>query len=235
MKAKQRILLKLTGTLLDPQHATLIRNVLENLITLQETHQLGIVIGGGNFFRGREHGASLGLRPAAGHTVGMLATMMNGVILKDLMSQKGIRARLLTALTCDAVAHTIRQDAIDDACAADEVIIFAGGTGNPFFTTDTNAIMRALQMQADAVWKATTIDGIYTNDPRVDANATILKHLTHQNAIERAVGIMDTTALTLAQEHRIPIRVFTLFETNALLKAAQSPNIGSIIETKDTL
>jgi uridylate kinase len=235
MKAKQRILLKLTGTLLNPQHATFIRNVLDNVITLQKTHQFGIVIGGGNFFRGREHGTPLGLRPAAGHTAGMLATMMNGVILQDLMTQAGIRARLLTALTCDAVAQTIRQDVIDDARAADEIIIFAGGTGNPFFTTDTNAIMRALQMQADAVWKATTIDGIYTNDPRIDANATILKHLTHQNAIERAVGIMDTTALTLAQEHKIPIRVFALFQTNALLNAAQSPHIGSIIETKDTV
>jgi uridylate kinase len=235
MKAKKRILLKVTGTLLDSQHVSLIQCVLDNVKTLSTTHQFGIVIGGGNFFRGRQHGTALGLRPAAGHSVGMLATLMNGIILKDLMIQTGIRARLLTAIACDAIAQPINQDAIDDAVTANETLIFAGGTGNPFFTTDTNAIMRALQMQADEVWKATNIDGVYTADPRVHNTATIIKRLSHQDAIDRTLGIMDTTALTLAKEYKIPIRVFTLFQNNALLEAAQSPDIGSIIETKDTV
>ena len=235
MKAKKRILLKLTGTLLDPQHTTLIKSVLDNINALSETHQFGIVIGGGNFFRGRQHGAALGLRPAAGHSVGMLATLMNGVMLKDLMIQAGIPARLLTAIPCETIAQSINQDAIDDADAANEILIFAGGTGNPFFTTDTNAVMRALQMQADEVWKATNVDGVYTSDPRIEKTATIIKRLTHQDAIDRTLGIMDITALTLAKEYKIPIRVFTLFQNNALLETAQSPDIGSIIETKDTL
>lgn len=235
MTGNKRILLKLTGTLLEPQHGALIKNMLENLNALRATHQFGIVIGGGNFFRGRTQGAALGLRPTAGHTVGMLATLMNGVILKDLMLQMGIKARLLAAQPCPAVAQLICQDAIDDACAAGEVIIFAGGTGNPFFTTDTNAIMRALQMQAHEVWKATTIDGVYTADPHTDTTATKLTRLTHQDALDRELGIMDLTALTLAKEYKIAIRVFTLFQNNALLEAAQSSNIGSIIETKDTL
>ncbi len=155
-------------------------DVLDNLNSLRETHQFGIVIGGGNFFRGHQQGNAFGLRPTAGHTVGMLATLMNGVILKDLMVQAGIRARLLTALACDAVAQPINQSAIDDGFNADEILIFAGGTGNPFFTTDTNAIMRALQIQAHEVWKATNIDGIYTADPHTHTNATIIKRITHQ-------------------------------------------------------
>jgi len=235
MKARQRILLKLTGMLLEPQHEPLITNVLENLAALRNTHQFGIVIGGGNFFRGRQHSNALGLRPTAGHTIGMLATLMNGVILKDRMLQAGIPAHLLTAIACDEVAQPISQHAIDNARNNDETIIFAGGTGNPFFTTDTNAILRALQMQADEVWKATNVDGIYTADPHTDTSATIIKQLTHQDALDRKIGIMDTTALTLAQEYKIPIRVFTLFQPNALLEIAQSPHIGSIIETKDTL
>jgi uridylate kinase len=235
MKGNKRILLKITGTLLEPQHGALIKNMLENLNVLHATHQFGIVIGGGNFFRGRTQGTALGLRSTAGHTVGMLATLMNGVILKDLMLQMGIKARLVTALPCPTIAQPICQDAIDDACAAGETIIFAGGTGNPFFTTDTNAIMRALQMQAYEVWKATTIDGVYTADPRIDATAKKLTQLTHQDALDRALGIMDLTALTLAKEYKIAIRVFTLFQNDALLEAAQSPHIGSIIETKDTV
>lgn len=235
MNGKKRILLKVTGTLLDPQHSTLIDQLLQNLITLHDTYHFGIVIGGGNFFRGGQHGKTFALRPATGHAIGMLATVMNGLILKDRMEQVGLRTRLLSALSCDTLAHPISQDAIDAAYAADEIIIFAGGTGNPFFTTDTNAVLRALQTGADAVWKATNVDGIYTADPRTNANATLITKLSHQDAIDRMIGIMDMTALTLAQEYNIPIRVFTLFKPNALLEAAHTTNIGSIIETKDTL
>lgn len=221
--------------LLDQQHAPLISTVIDNLITLRNTHQFGIVIGGGNFFRGHQHGKMLKIRPAAGHSVGMLATLMNGIILKDRMLQAGIPATLLTAIPCNTVAQPVNQDLIDSARTTDDMLIFVGGTGNPFFTTDTTAILRALQMGAHEVWKATNVDGIYDADPRIDTSAQFIPRLTHQEALDRAVGIMDATALTLAHEHRMPIRVFNLLNPDALLAIAQSPDIGSIIETKDTL
>lgn len=235
MQTIKRILLKLTGEFLTVDHAARLDNLLKNIAALRKTHQFGIVVGGGNFFRGHQHGSAFGLRTTAGHTVGMLATLMNGTILHDRMTQAGIPARILSALSCENIAEPLSQQSIDRACDAGDVIIFAGGTGNPFFTTDTNAIIRALQMQADAVWKATKVDGIYTADPHVDTKATMLPRLTHEEAIQRAIGIMDATALTLAQEQNMPIRVFNLFDHNALLTAAQTADIGSIIETKDTL
>jgi uridylate kinase len=235
MHPKKRILLKITGMLLEQQHAPLISAVIDNLITLRNTHQFGIVIGGGNFFRGHQHGKALGMSPAAGHSVGMLATLMNGIIFKDRLLQAGIPAKLLSAVPCDTIAHPINQDLIDSAQAHDDMLIFAGGTGNPFFTTDTNAILRALQMDAHEVWKATNVDGIYSADPRTNPDATFIPHLTHQEALDRALGIMDATALTLAQAHKVSVRVFNLLKPNALLAITQSPDIGSIIETKGYL
>lgn len=234
MHSKKRVLLKITGMLLTEEHTSLICTVIENLISLRNTHQFGIVMGGGNFFRGAKHGKALGITPAAGHSVGMLATLMNGIILKDRLHQAGISARLLSAVPCDTVAYPINQDLIDTAPIKDDILIFAGGTGNPFFTTDTNAVLRALQMGAHEVWKATNVDGIYSEDPRTNANAKLIPRLTHQEALDRALGIMDKTALTLAQEHKISIRVFNLLKPDALRAIAQSPDIGSIIEPKDT-
>lgn len=235
MHPKKRVLLKITGMLLDQEHAPLINAVIDNIVTLRKTHQIGIVMGGGNFFRGHQHGKALGISPAAGHSVGMLATLMNGIILKDRMNHAGIPVKLLSAIPCDTVAYPINHDLIDTALMHDDMLIFAGGTGNPFFTTDTNAILRALQMGAHEVWKATNVDGIYTADPRSNPDATFISRISHKDALDRALGIMDATALTLAHEHRMPIRVFNLLKPNALLAIAQSPDIGSIIEPKDTL
>jgi len=234
MDTKKRILLKLTGEVfLAPDkslNATTINAVIGQLKKLSDTHQFGIVVGGGNFFRGSLHGASLNMRAAIGHQVGMLATMMNGLILKDLIAQQGLDPELLSAVPCPEVGASISQQAIDKVLSLNQLLIFTGGTGNPFFTTDTTAVLRGLQIGADEIWKGTNVDGIYDCDPRKNPNAQMLKSVSFAQALDKNLGIMDATAYALAQQHKQKIRVFNIFAPEALIKAAQDNSFGSIIQ-----
>ena len=233
--SKKTILLKLTGEVFLSSStrtldATLINSLAHQIRELSSEYYFGIVIGGGNFFRGNVQGKALGLSPSVGHQIGMLATVMNGLIIKDLFEHQGIPSAVFCALPSSEIGITISQQAINNAIEKGTCMIFTGGTGNPFFTTDTTAIVRALQMQADMVWKATQVDGIYDADPRQQQNARLLKKISFKEVLENNLKIMDSTAFTLAREHRLPIRVFNIFHENALLKAAQSTDFGSIIE-----
>ncbi|HLE76194.1 MAG TPA: uridine monophosphate kinase [Candidatus Babeliales bacterium] len=230
---KKRILLKLTGEIFLAKDGT---STPENVLTiihqikeLSDSFQFGIVIGGGNFFRGSQHGVKMGIRSPVGHQIGMLATMMNGLMLKDLFEQHGLSAELLCAMPSPEIGKPISQQSINGSLKKGEILIFTGGTGNPFFTTDTTAILRALQIQADEIWKGTSIDGVYSADPKKDASAHKIETLTFEYAIKQHLGIMDLTAYAMAEQHDETIRIFDIFSPNALLKAARDPEFGSTI------
>lgn len=231
---RTKVLLKLTGTLfLDTQKqlcADAITTVIAQLKQLRTTHQFGIVVGGGNFFRGNQHGKKLGIQAAVGHQVGMLATMMNGLILKNLVEQSGLSAALFCAMPSPEVGKPISQQTINDALKQCDVLIFTGGTGNPFFTTDTNAVLRALQIGADVVWKGTNVDGVYDRDPNTDSSAQKLQTLSFADALKQNIGIMDLTAYALAHQHHKKIRIFDIFAKDALIHAAHDATFGSLIE-----
>lgn len=234
MKNKKRVLLKLTGRVLSSSKgqgldSETVKNIAKQIKELKETHHFAIVIGGGNILRGDEQGMQMGLRPAVGHQAGMLATIINGIILKDIFEQHGLEAEALASICCPQICQTSSQDKIDKALKQEKIIIFVGGTGAPFFTTDTNTIVRALQVGAKEVWKGTDVDGVYTSDPKKDKDAKLLKKTTYADAISKKLGIIDATALVMAEKHGLPIRVFTIFEKNTLGKASQDKDFGSLI------
>lgn len=221
-----KVLLKLTGNVLD-HGPELVEHIAAQLTQLDSV--VGIVIGGGNFFRGARQSTDLHIKEQTGHAVGMLATVMNGLIVQDLFEQAGIATAHFSALPCDMVALPLSPQALNDALNNKQCLIFSGGTGNPYFSTDTTAVVRALQINADQVWKATKVDGIYSADPATNPSAKVLKHITYKEALTRNLGIMDTTAFTLAQEHSLPIKVFNIFKNDALIHAFNDPNYGSMI------
>lgn len=234
MDLKKRILLKISGEILLSSDNTRpcaekISSVISQIKQLKKSHQFGIVIGGGNFFRGSQHGKALGLGSAAGHAVGMLATAMNSLIVQDICKQHQVDVTILSSFFCPSVGDTISQHTIDQALDNNQLIIFAGGTGNPFFTTDTSAVLRALQIGASEVWKGTNVDGIYSADPRIHREAQLLKSVSYNQALKQRYGIMDSTAYAMAQEHALPIRIFNLSHKDSLIDVARNQDIGSII------
>jgi uridylate kinase len=176
---------------------------------------IGVVVGGGNVLRGVETSAQGVSRPTA-DSMGMLATVMNALVLEAALERAGAPARAMSALSMPQVCETYeRQRALrhlDDK----RIVVFAGGTGNPFFTTDTTAVLRAAEIDAQAVLKATNVDGVYSADPKKDPKATRYERLTHREAIERDLKVMDSTAFALARENRIPIIVFSIREQGAI-------------------
>lgn len=235
MKSKQTILLKLTGEILSmtPHHSidgSMVRTIAQQIRQLSQTHYFGIVIGGGNFFRGNKQGTALGLSPSVGHQIGMLATMMNGLIVKDIFEQQGVCSTLFSAIPSSEIGIPISNQAIKSALDRGDCTIFSGGTGNPFFTTDTTAMLRGLQIEADYVWKGTNVDGIYTADPRIFPEAHMMKRVSYQDALNNNLKILDATAFVLAKEHNLKIRVFNIFKDNALINASQNEEFGSIVE-----
>jgi uridylate kinase len=234
--SKKTLLIKLTGEIfLSPDQSQVdsgfARAITKQIKQLLTCYTIGIVIGGGNFFRGRREGHALGLTPAISHQVGMLATVMNGLILYNLLEQEGVSSTLFTALEIPLVGKTASFQEITTAIHDSSCLIFTGGTGNPFFSTDTAAIVRALQMNASEVWKATNVDGVYTADPQKDPEATLLPKTTFTYALEHRLGIMDATALLLAQEHNLTLRIFSSFAHHALIHAAEDPAFGTTIVT----
>lgn len=231
---RTKILLKITGELFFNAERSELSNqylmpIIQQIKQLAGTHQFGIVVGGGNFFRGSIQGKQLGLSAGVGHQIGMLATMMNGLVLKDLLNQHAMPATVFCAQYMPEIGLAMNQEAIDHALQAGHTLIFVGGTGNPYFTTDTTAILRSLQIDACAVWKGTSVDGIYTADPRKNAHATYLPKVSYEQAIIEKLGIMDSAAYALAQEHKKVIRVFNIFLENSLVNAAHNPHFGSTI------
>jgi uridylate kinase len=234
MSLKKTILLKLTGELIPHTslglNADLIRSIGHQIKELLCDYNFAVVIGGGNFFRGAQQGPEVAITSQASHYVGMLATMMNGLIIKDIFEQLAINTTLFCGIDCPTVGLPISAQALQRAQKENSCILFAGGTGNPYFTTDTNAVLRALQLNAISLWKGTKVDGIYTADPRVDPCARFVPRLSYDKAISSKVGVMDLVAFALAQQHGLTIRIFNIFIENALLKAAADDRFGSTVQ-----
>ena len=230
---KKTILLKMSGelfTITDPETGGgSVRKIVTDIASLAQKIRLCLVIGGGNFFRGEQESKALDLPEDVGHEVGMLATIMNGKILQALLEQHGCAATILTALPSSGY-RAISHESIDTALAQNRVIIFVGGTGNPYFSTDTAAVIRGLQIGAWQLWKATKVDGIYDKDPRAHRDAKLFKSITYDEALNQKIGVMDLTAMTLAAKYKLPIRVFNLFASNALGNALNDPNFGSLLQ-----
>lgn len=231
---KKRILLKVTGeAFLAKDGKTLCADTLNALIAqikeLKNSHQFGIVVGGGNFFRGAKEGKILGMTPSSAHQVGILATMMNGIILKNLLELHEVKTTIFCAVECPTAGTPISQAGIASSLSKDNTMIFTGGTGNPFFTTDTNAILRGLQIEAHEIWKGTNVNGVYDKDPNRHADAQLLPHVTYRFALNNHLGIMDPSSFALAEQYQQTVRIFNIFEKNALIKAAQDQSFGSTI------
>jgi len=238
MDAKKNVLVKLTGELLlAADQRTLdgsrVRSFAQQIKQLMKTHRFSIVIGGGNFFRGKQQGPGLNMTVNTSHYVGMLATMMNGLILQDLFQQEGVACTIFSGIDCPSMGKPIAPQTIDQALKTDHCLLFTGGLGTPFFSTDTTAVVRALQVNAQEIWKATKVDGVYTDDPMKNSDAQLLKHITFAHALNQGLAIIDAPALALAQEHNLTVRVFSLFNNNALLHAAEDNSFGSRITNKD--
>lgn len=230
----KRIVLKLSGeALLGSERSgislqSLFRIAKELKKAVSKDIQIGIVVGGGNIWRGaRDQG--LGLERAISDNMGMLATLINALALQNSLEQVGISTRVMSAITAAHVAEPyIRRRAIRHM-EKGRIVVFAAGTGNPFFSTDTAAALRASEIGADMLLKATHVDGVYSGDPRLSSKVKLFKHLTLTEAIRLRLGVMDTTALALCRENNLSIRVFNLHKPNNIVKAIQGQNIGTLV------
>jgi uridylate kinase len=235
MPAKyKRILLKLSGEALMGDDAYGInRGVIERICQeVAEVNRLGvsqaIVIGGGNIFRGVAPAAQ-GMDRATADYMGMLATVMNALALGDALERAGVTARVQSALSIDAVAEPYIRNKALQYLEEGKVVVFAAGTGNPFFTTDTAAALRASEMNCDIVLKATKVDGVYTADPMKDKTATRYETLTFDEAIQRNLKVMDATALALCRDQSMPLKVFSIFKFGALKRVVMDENEGTLV------
>ena len=230
----KRILLKLSGEALlgersygvDPKRILAYSKEIKEIVDLGI--ELGIVIGGGNIFRGVS-GASNGIDRVQADYMGMLATIINGLALQSSLEELKVQTRLQTAFKIEAVAEPyIKRKAVRHL-EKKRVVIFGAGTGNPFFTTDSAAVLRAVEINADAILKGTRVDGIYNIDPEKNENAVKFKHLTYDEAINKKLKIMDSTAFTLSQENKLPIIVFNMNKPGNLKKIVEGSEIGTIV------
>lgn len=199
---------------------------------IHSVHQLGvqiaIVIGGGNIFRGMK-GTASGMERANADYMGMLATVMNAMALGDVLRQKGLQARVQSALRIDQVVEPYIRGKSLHYLADGKIVVFAAGTGNPFFTTDTAAALRGAEMGAQIVLKATKVDGIYSSDPKTNPGATRFERIHFDEAITKNLGVMDATAFALCRDQRLPINVFSIFKKGALKRVILGEDEGTLV------
>jgi uridylate kinase len=232
--AYKRILLKLSGEALmgddayGINRATIVRMVREIQEITQTGCEVAVVIGGGNIFRGVAGGA-VGMDRATADYMGMLATVMNALALGDTMRQEGMTSRVMSAISIDQVVEPYVRPKALQYLEEGKVVIFAGGTGNPFFTTDTAAALRGAEMGAQIMLKATKVDGVYTADPKKDPTATRYVHLTFDEAITRNLQVLDATAFALCRDQKLPIKVFSIFKAGALKRVVMGEDEGTLV------
>lgn len=228
----KRVLLKLSGealagasgTGIDPETVDRVVNQLVELS--KQKVQIGIVVGGGNFWRGRQ---GVAMNKVTADHMGMLATIMNSLALQDAIEKKGVHTRVQTALSIPEVAEPfiLRKALHHFECG--RVVIFACGTGNPYFTTDSGAALRAAEIKADVILMAKNVDGVYDSDPKTNKNAKKFDKLTYMDVINKNIAVMDFTSVTMCMENKIPIVAFGLAEENSIIRAASGDKIGTII------
>jgi uridylate kinase len=230
----KRVLLKLSGEALmgsrqygiDPLRLSEYANDIKE--ALAEGIQIAIVIGGGNIFRGVA-AASNGMDRVQGDHMGMLATVINGLALQSVLENEGVPTRLQSAIKINEVAEPfIRRKAMRHL-EKGRVVIFGGGTGNPYFTTDSAAVLRAIEIEADVILKGTRVDGIYTADPEKDASASKYSSISFDDVLKKGLKVMDTTAFTLSQENELPIIVFDMNKKGNLIKILSGEQIGTTV------
>jgi uridylate kinase len=231
----KRVLLKLSGEALagDNEHRIdekVVQAIAKAVFDVQKSGvEVALVIGGGNIYRGAD-GARMGMDRVSSDYMGMLATLINALALQNALEQQGAHTRVQSAIEMSKVAEPyIRRRALRHL-EKGRIVIFAGGTGNPYFTTDTAAALRAIEIGAGAILKATNVDGIYSADPKKDPKAKKFKSLTYIEAINRGLKVMDTTALTLCMENKLPIVVFSLHPPGNIRKAVGGEPIGTVVK-----
>ena len=231
----KRILLKLSGEALADEgghgvSSAMIGPLIEDLKSVRESGvQVGLVIGGGNIIRGTT-ASSLGIDRVSADYMGMLATVINALAVQNILENNGLDTRVVTAIRMEQLAEPyIRRRAIRHL-EKGRVVIFAAGTGNPYFSTDTAAVLRAIETESQVIVKATKVDGIYTSDPTVDKEAEFIPRLTYLDVLNKNIRVMDTTAITLCMENNLPIMVFNIKKKGALPRIIAGEMIGTIVE-----
>jgi len=231
----KRVLLKLSGEALMGDadfgiHPEVISRFAKEISELSaQGVELGIVIGGGNIFRGAGLAAS-GMDRVSGDHMGMLATVMNALALQDALEQHGAFCRVMSAIQINEVCEDyLRRRAIRHL-EKGRVVIFAAGTGNPFFTTDSAASLRAVEIGAELMLKATQVDGVYSADPRTNPDATLYSELSYDEVINKRLGVMDTTAVVMCQEQQMPLRVFDVHKAGNLTKIIYGEDVGTLVK-----
>lgn len=230
----KRILLKLSGEALmgtkqygiDPDRLAMYANEIKAVV--DKGIEVAIVIGGGNIYRGLA-GESNGIDRVQGDHMGMLATIINGLALQSALEDKRLDTRLQTAIKINEVAEPFIRRRAMRHLEKGRVVIFGGGTGNPYFTTDSAAVLRAIEIEADVILKGTRVDGIYTSDPEKDASATKFDSISFKDVLTKGLKVMDSTAFTLSQENELPIVVFDMNKPGNLLKVISGENIGTVV------
>lgn len=191
--------------------------------------EVGVVIGGGNIFRGIQQGPSWGMERTPADQAGMLATLINGIALQQALQQAGLEVRMMSALECPTIAERYQWQRAMGHLKKGRVVLFVGGTGHPYFTTDTTAALRACEIDADILLKATTrVDGIYNKDPRLHSDAVKYEHISFQEVLEQRLGILDLSAVTMCMSANIPIRVFNFYK-GSLLDALSEHPFGTVV------
>lgn len=228
-----RVLLKLSGEALmgnqqygiDPER---LNDYAEEIAEASKQAQIAIVIGGGNIFRGLQ-GASKGMDRIQGDYMGMLATVINSMALQSSLQSKGVKTALLSGVYIDRIADSMSSAKAIKLLEEGNVVIIGGGSGNPFFTTDTASALRAVEVRADIILKGTRVDGIYTADPEKDPTATKFNHITYDEAYNKNLKVMDLTAFTLCKENNMPMYVFDMNTKGNLLKVLNGEQIGTLV------
>ena len=230
----KRILLKLSGESLmgsrdygtDPERLRAVAGAIKSIH--DRGVEIAIVVGAGNIYRGMK-GAAAGMDRATADYMGMLATVLNALPLQDALESQGVNTRVQSAIKVEEVAEPyIRRRAVRHL-EKGRVVILAAGTGNPYFTTDTTAALRAVEIEADVILKATKVDGVYTADPKLDPNAVKLEHLDYLEVLNRGIEVMDNTALTLCMDNNVPIVVFNLLEPGNIERVVLGEEIGTLV------
>jgi uridylate kinase len=234
-KKYKRIMLKLSGEALmgnegfgiDPKVLDQMALEIGQLVGIGV--QVGLVVGGGNLFRGAALSA-VGLDRVTGDHMGMLATVMNALALRDALERSNIASRVMSAIPMSGVVEHYDRRAALRYLDQGDVVIFSAGTGNPFFTTDSAACLRGIEIDAEIVLKATKVDGIYSADPEQDPDAVKYDELTYDEALEKKLGVMDLTAICLCRDHDMPLRVFKMEEVGALLSIVRGGDVGTLVK-----
>ena len=230
-----RVLLKFSGEALMGQdgfglNADILRQVVSEVKSLRDLGvEVGLVVGGGNIFRGAQI-AGAGIERTTGDHMGMLATVINALALRDVIEDMGMEAKVVSAMSIEGISVAFNANQAKKDMAKGQVVIFSAGTGSPYFTTDSAAALRGIEVGADIVLKATKVDGIYSADPVKDPSATLYTNLTFNEVIDRKLAVMDMTAFILCKENNMPIRVFDMFKENALVRIVQGEDEGTLVQ-----